>query len=63
MNRRAFLTHRFVAVPLALAIGVAAWNVHVIVNADGVIEGVVRDAAGRPVAGADVVFYERNFIN
>ncbi len=63
MNWRATLTHRFVAVPLALAIGVAAWNVYVSLTANGVIVGVVHDAGGRPVAGADVVFFERNFIN
>ena len=63
MNARAILGHRFVWVPLALAIAVAAWNVHVALDADGVIEGVVRDAAGGPVAGADVLFFERNFVN
>ena len=63
MNARAVLGHRFVWVPLALGIAVAAWNVHVALDADGVIEGVVRDAAGGPVAGADVLFFERNFVN
>ena len=63
MNARAVLRHRFVWVPLALAIVVAAWNIHVSLDADGVIEGVVRDAAGRPIAGADVLFFERNFVN
>ena len=63
MNWRAVLTHRFVCVPAALALLVAGWNVHVARNADGVIRGVVRDEAGRPVAGADVIFFERNFVN
>jgi len=63
MNWRAVLTHRFVYVPLALVALVVAWNIHVALDADGVIEGTVRDAAGRPVAGADVIFFERNFVN
>jgi len=63
MNWRAVLTHRFVYVPLAAAVLVGAWNLHVAANADGVIEGVVRDGAGRPVADADVIFFERNFVN
>jgi carboxypeptidase family protein len=56
------LTHRFVAVPLALAVVVAAWNVYIAFNDHGVIEGMVIDGAGRPVAGATVTFFERNFI-
>ena len=63
MNWRAILTHRFVYVPAGLAIAVGAWNLYVAANADGVIEGTVRDAAGRPVAGADVIFFERNIVN
>ena len=63
MNWRAVLTHRFVYVPLAAVVLVGAWNLHVAANADGVIEGVVRDGAGRPVADADVIFFERNFVN
>ena len=63
MNWRAALAHRFVWFPLAVAVAVAAWNVHVAMNADGVIEGTVRDAAGAPVAGAEVIFFERNFVN
>ena len=57
-----WLTHRFVAVPLVLAVVVAAWNVYIAVNAHGVIEGQVRDRAGAPVAGATVIFFERNFV-
>src|SRR5262245_10418882 len=63
MNWRAIVSHRFFYVPAALVVAVAAWNLHVATNADGVIEGSVRDAAGRPVAGADVIFFERNFVN
>ena len=57
-----WLTHRFVAVPLVLLVVVAAWNVYIAFNAHGVIEGKVRDGAGNPLAGATVVFFERNFV-
>jgi hypothetical protein len=56
------LKHRFVAVPLALAAVAGAWNVYVAFNDDGLIEGEVRDRSGSPVAGATVIFFERNFI-
>ena len=39
-----------------------AWNVYIAFNDDGIIEGEVRDGAGAPVAGATVIFFERNFI-
>lgn len=60
---RAVVRHRFFYVPVALALLVAGWNGYVAANDDGLIEGVVRDAAGAPVAGATVVFFERNFVN
>jgi hypothetical protein len=63
MNWRAVVTHRFFYVPAALVVAAAAWNVHVAINADGVIEGEVRDAAGASVADATVIFFERNFVN
>jgi hypothetical protein len=63
MNWRRILGHRFVYVPAALGVLVAGWNIYIAFNADGVIRGVVRDEVGRPVAGADVIFFERNFVN
>jgi hypothetical protein len=60
MSWRRVLLHRFVAVPLLLAILVAGWNIHVVLNNDGVIQGVVRDRAGTAVSGATVIFFERN---
>jgi acyl-coenzyme A synthetase/AMP-(fatty) acid ligase len=56
------LAHRFVAVPLALVAIVVAWNVYIAFNDHGIIGGEVRDRAGAPVAGATVVFFERNFV-
>lgn len=63
MDWRRALRHRFVVVPAALAALVAGWNVYVSLHDDGIIAGTVHDRAGRPVAGATVVFYERNFVN
>lgn len=60
---RAVLRHRFFYVPAGLAVVILAWNLHVAANAGGLIEGEVRDAAGAPVAGATVIFFERNFVN
>ena len=59
---RRTLTHRFVAVPLALLAIVVAWNVYIAFNDHGIIEGEVRDKAGAPMAGATVIFFERNFV-
>jgi len=62
MSWRRALGHRFVAVPLALALLVAGWNTYIAFNDGGIIEGEVRDRAGAPVAGATVIFFERNFV-
>ena len=48
--------------PLALARLVVGWNVYIAFNDHGIIEGEVRDRAGAPVAGATVIFFERNFV-
>lgn len=56
------LRHRFVAVPLALVAVVLAWNVYIAFNDHGILEGQVRDRAGAAVAGATVIFFERNFV-
>jgi len=62
MSWRRALGHRFVAVPLALALLVAGWNTYIAFNDGGIIEGEVHDRAGAPVAGATVIFFERNFV-
>ncbi|MGH7101914.1 MAG: carboxypeptidase-like regulatory domain-containing protein [Acetobacteraceae bacterium] len=56
------LSHRFVAVPLAIALIVLGWNIYVSLNANGLVAGSVVDARGRPVAGATVTLYRLNFI-
>ncbi|MBV9834941.1 MAG: carboxypeptidase regulatory-like domain-containing protein [Alphaproteobacteria bacterium] len=60
MNWRRVLLHRFVFVPLALAILVGGWNLYIVYNDDGIIQGVVRDGSGAALAGATVIFFERN---
>jgi hypothetical protein len=55
------LRHRFVAVPLAIAILVAAWNAYVLQHDDGIVRGEVIGPDGRPVAGATVSMMEQNF--
>jgi len=55
------LRHRFVAVPLAIAIAVAAWNVYVSQHDDDIVRGEVVGPDGRPVAGATVSMMEQNF--
>ena len=63
MSRWRFLGHRFVAVPLAIAVLIGGWNIYIAFNDDGRIRGEVRDRTGAPVPGATVIFFERNFIN
>ncbi len=60
MSWRRVLLHRFVAVPLALALLVAGWNAYIAFNDDGIVQGVVRDRSGAAVPGATVIFFERN---
>ena len=59
----AALRHRFVVVPLLLAVIIGLWNLHVMANDDGIISGTVRDGGGQPAADVEVVFFERDFVN
>jgi hypothetical protein len=54
--------NRWVVVPALLAGMIAAWNIHVAANANGVIEGRVVDSRGAPIAGAAVTLFNRSFI-
>jgi hypothetical protein len=60
MSWRGILLHRFVAVPLALVVLVAGWNLYIALNDDGIVQGIVRDNSGAAVANATVIFFERN---
>ena len=55
------LRHRFVAVPLAIALAVAGWNAYVARHDDGIVRGNVLGPDGRPLAGATVRMMEQNF--
>jgi hypothetical protein len=55
------LRHRFVAVPLVIAVIVVAWNLYVAAHNDGIVRGEVVGPDGRPVAGATVSMMEQNF--
>lgn len=61
--RRRWWASRFVIVPVALVLVVAGWNLYVGLHAHGVVTGRVVDAAGRPVQGATVIMFERDFVN
>jgi uncharacterized GH25 family protein len=66
MNGRAsdwrWLRSRWVIVPGAMVITTLAWLAYVNAHNHGLIEGHVVDAAGRPVAGAAVLLFERGFV-
>jgi hypothetical protein len=57
-----FLKSRWFIVPAVFAVLTLGWLAYVGARANGVVEGRVVDAAGRPVAGAVVVMYERGFV-
>jgi len=57
-----WLRSRWVIVPGSIVIVTLAWLAYVARHDHGVVEGAVVDAAGRPVAGAAVVLYERGFV-
>lgn len=56
---RRLLGNRYAIVFGLLAAGTAAWNLYVIRHDQGLVEGRVLDAGGRPAAGAIVELYER----
>lgn len=60
---RTLLLNRVTLTFAALAVVVAAWNLHVIANDDGRLAGRVVDASGQPVAGAEVVISELSLIS
>jgi Carboxypeptidase regulatory-like domain len=51
--------NRYVLVLGLLSLGTIGWNAYVAVHDDGVVEGQVVDAEGRPVARARVILSER----
>jgi hypothetical protein len=57
---RRLLLNRFVLVPGAIVVAGLVWNGYVSLHNGGLIEGRVVDAAGKPVAGAEVVLMVQN---
>lgn len=62
MRVRRVLLSRWFLVPGVLFLIVVGWNLHVAAKATGEIRGRVVDSAGRPVAGAGVLLFERSFV-
>lgn len=58
----AWARSRWTIVPGVLAIGIVGWNLYVSAHNSGLVEGLVVDAAGRPVAGATVILFDRGFV-
>lgn len=62
MRLPAWAGSRWVVVPGLLALLIGGWNLYVAAHAHGTIAGRVVDTSGRPVAGATVTMFNRNFI-
>ncbi len=60
--RRSWFTNRFAVTFGGIAVAAALWNLYVVFNDDGIIEGRVVDAGGAPVEGAEVVLSERSLL-
>ena len=58
---RRLLLNRFVLVPGAIAAAILAWNIYVATHDNGIVEGLVVDAKGEPVADASVALWVLNF--
>jgi hypothetical protein len=62
MSRPSWLASRWFIVPGGLVLFTLAWLGYVNSHNHGLVEGQVVDAAGRPVAGASVLLFERGFV-
>ena len=56
------LRSRWVIVPGGMALFTVCWLAYVGTHDHGLIEGRVVDASGAPVAGANVLLFERGFV-
>jgi hypothetical protein len=59
---RFWLLNRFVITIVTVAVLVGVWNLYVIANNDGIIEGRVVGPDGAPVEGATVTLSERTLL-
>ena len=55
------LLNRFVLTPLVIIVIAAGWDLYASTHDNGIVAGVVVDANGKPVAGADVTLWTFNF--
>ena len=62
MRYPSWLNSRWVLVPGAMTIVTMVWLGYVNSHNHGLVEGLVVDGAGRPVAGATVLLFERGFV-
>jgi hypothetical protein len=58
---RRLLLNRFMLVPGAIAVAIVLWNLYVAAHDNGLVEGEVVDAAGRPVPEATVALWALQF--
>jgi hypothetical protein len=58
----AWVRSRWVVVPGLMTAVLIGWNLYVAAHDSGLVEGLVVDAAGKPVAGAVVVLFDRGFV-
>ena len=56
------LASRWVIVPGLFVVTIVGWLAYVGAHDHGIVEGRVVDGAGKPVAGAAVVMFERGFV-
>lgn len=63
MDWRAPIVNRWTLTLGGLAIAVAAWNLYVSLNDDGILVGRVVGPDGRPVAGAAVGLWQQKFVS
>jgi hypothetical protein len=60
---RGWLLNRVTLTFGTLALVVLGWNLYVAAHDDGILQGIVVDAAGAPVADAAVVLNERTIVS
>jgi hypothetical protein len=60
---RGWLLNRVTLTFGTLALVVLGWNLYVAAHDDGILQGTVVDAAGQPVADAEVVLNERTIVS
>jgi hypothetical protein len=53
--------NRFVLTPLIILVIAGGWDLYASTHDNGIVDGVVVDASGKPVAGADVTLWTFNF--